>query len=71
MYGCNNNNYRSSKFSNGKKQQPGANTNTVTVTLQNYNNTRHKKFSKVYEGKNVQIQKYNFQFKKGFSQDNS
>ena len=54
-----------------KKNKPGANTNTVTVTLQNYNNTRHKKFSKVYEGKNVQIQRYNFQFKKGFSQDNS
>ena len=57
-----------------KKKKPGANTNTVTVTLQNYNynnNTRHKFFNNVYEGKNVQIQKYNFQFKKGFSQDNS
>ena len=28
-------------------------------------------FNNVYMGKNVQIQKYNFKFKRGFSQDNS
>lgn len=37
MYGCNITNDGSSKFSNGKKQNL-----ELTVTLQNYNNKRHK-----------------------------
>ena len=60
MYGCNINNDGSS---NGKKLNLEL---TVTVHCRT-TTTQDTNFNNVYEGKNVQIQKYNFNLKKGFS----